>query len=226
MNNTYRIKEISEKLDIAGFFPLDVLVIGSTGAGKSSTMNALFQSHVSKVGEGCDPETMKISSYRLNNLLRFWDSPGLGDGIAQDYQHSKKLVDLLYEEYRVNGRPYGLIDTVLVILDGSGRDMGTTYRILNEIVVPNFPKNRIFVALNQADMAMKGRHWDNLTNQPDSHLQEFLDEKVKSIQKRVLEATGVSIHRPVYYSANKEYNVDRLMDMIIDYMPTERRRFM
>lgn len=35
--------------------------------------------------------------------------------------------------------------------------MGTTYRLLNEVIVPNFQKERILVAINQADMAMKGR---------------------------------------------------------------------
>lgn len=57
---------------------------------------------------------------------------------------------------------------MLVILDGSGRDMGTTYRLLNEVVAPNFQIDRVLVAINQADMAMKGRHWDERLNRPDS----------------------------------------------------------
>lgn len=43
MNSVYRMADIDENLRIAGLRPLDVLVVGGTGAGKSSTLNTLFQ---------------------------------------------------------------------------------------------------------------------------------------------------------------------------------------
>ncbi len=224
MNRLYRFDDIYRNLELARFRPLDVLVIGGTGTGKSSTINALFEKEVAKVGRNCDPETMRIESMELNELLRFWDSPGLGDNIKSDERYSRDLVDLLYMYYYVDGNRYGLIDTVLVILDGSGRDMGTTYRLLNEVVVPNFQIDRVLVAINQADMAMKGRHWDECLNRPDSFLQEFLEEKADSVRKRLAEATGVKVSRPVYYSAERGYNIGKLLDMVIDNMPKERRR--
>lgn len=224
MNSLYRKNDIERNLSIARFRPLDVLVVGGTGAGKSSTINALFEKEVAKVGRSCDPETMEIGSMELNELMRFWDSPGLGDGMENDRHHSKALVDLLYDEYRLDGNNYGLIDTVLVVLDGSGRDMGTTYRLLNEVIVPNFQADRILVAINQADMIMKGRHWNERQNCPDCVLSAFLKEKAESVQRRIKEATGVRVMRPVYYSAERGYNVDKLLDMIIDNMPGERRR--
>ena len=224
MSNLYRVKDIKENLSVANFRPLDVLVIGGTGAGKSSTINAMFQQEVAKVGRCCDPETMNISSIELNELLRFWDSPGLGDNVLSDRRYSKELVDLLYKDYCLDSRKYGLIDIVLVILDGSSRDMGTTYKILNEIVIPNFQIDRILVGINQADMAMKGRHWDVRNNCPDSILRDFLNEKAESVQLRLAEATGVRVSKPVYYSAERNYSVEKLLDMIIDNMPRERRR--
>lgn len=60
--------------------PLDILLVGATGTGKSSTLNALFNSTVAKVGEGVDPETQNISAHSLHDYLRFHDSAGLGDG--------------------------------------------------------------------------------------------------------------------------------------------------
>jgi len=224
MHSLYRVDDINKNLSVARFRPLDVLVIGGTGAGKSSTINAMFEQEVAKVGRLCDPETMNISSVELNDLLRFWDSPGLGDNIASDRRYSKELVDLLYKDYYLDGHRYGLIDTVLVILDGSGRDMGTTYKILNEIVAPNFQLERILVGINQADLAMKGRHWDEDKNCPDMILKEFLDEKANSVRSRLAEATGVRVKKPVYYSAERGYNVEKLLDMIIDNMPRKRRR--
>lgn len=223
MHSLYRVDDIDMNLRVANFRPLDVLVIGGTGAGKSSTINAMFEKEVAKVGRRCDPETMNIRSMELNDLLRFWDSPGLGDNVSSDRRYSKELVDLLYKDYYLDSHRYGLIDTVLVILDGSSRDMGTTYKILNEIVAPNFPNDRIIVGINQADMAMKGRHWDVNNNCPDTILSEFLDEKENSVRSRLEEATGVRVTKPVYYSAERGYNVEKLLDMIIDNMPRERR---
>lgn len=219
MYQNYRHEELrrkSSELEIV----FDVMVAGVTGAGKSTTLNSFFQKEVARVGRGVDPETMNLDSYLLNDCFRFWDTPGLGDGRQNDQDHSKLLINLLFKKY---GEKNGFIDLVLVILDGSSRDMGTTYRLLNEVIVPNFQRDRILVAINQADVAMKGRGWNCMDNRPDKVLVEFLEEKSTSIQKRVFEATGVKIKRPVCYSAEFNYNVDKLLDMLIDNMPNERR---
>ena len=70
---------------------------------------------------------------------------------------------------------------------------------------------------------MKGRHWDELLNRPDRVLQEFLEEKADSVRNRLAEAIGVKVSRPVCYSAERAYNVAKLLDMLIDNMPKERR---
>ena len=223
MYSDYRLDAINIKLQKARFYPLDVMVTGVTGAGKSTTLNSLFEKEVAKVGDGVDPETMELDSYRLNKLMRFWDTPGLGDGVYADTIHSKKLVDLLYKTYVLDEKEYGFIDSVLIIIEGSNRDMGTTYKLLNDIIVPNFQSERIIVAINQADVAMKGRHWDFSRNKPDDVLLKYLEEKTISIQNRVKEATGVAIKRPIYYSAQKGYNISKLFDLIIDNMLESRR---
>ncbi len=219
----YRLADLTQKMKIMQIRPLDVMVTGVTGAGKSTTLNSLFEKCVAKVGNGVDPETMNLTSYMLNDVARFWDTPGLGDGVERDKIHAKKIVDLLYKTYNVDGRNYGWIDMVLVIIEGINRDMGSTYRLLNEIIVPNFQRDRILVAINQSDVAMKGRHWDSYYNRPDDTLESFLNEQANSIQRRVREATGVNIIKPVYYSGEYSYNVNKLMDLIIDNIPVNRR---
>lgn len=150
----------------------------------------------------------------------------VGDGVEKDKIHKKKLIDLLYKTYTLDGNTYGLIDMVLVIIEGANRDMGTTYSLLNDIIVPNIQKDRIFVVINQADVAMKGRHWIESSFSPDSVLLDFLEEQSDSIKRRVKEATGVDILKPVYYSAEYGFNVKSVFDMIIDNMPTKRRVLM
>ncbi len=221
--STYRTDDIGANLDKMQVRPLDVMVTGATGAGKSTTLNALFQKTVAKVGDGVDPETTELDMYMLNDFFRVWDTPGLGDGVEIDQIHKKKIIDLLYKTYTSESKTYGFIDMTVIIVEGANRDMGTTYALLNEVIVPNIQNDRILVVINQADMAMKGRHWNTSSKTPDSRLISFLEEQALSIQKRVNEATGISILKPVYYSAEYGWNVQAVFDFIIDHMPKERR---
>ena len=219
----YRSNDILKKLRIIGVKPLDIMVTGVTGAGKSTTLNSFFQKNIAKVGDGVDPETMELESYRLNDFFRIWDTPGLGDGVEIDKIHKKKMLDLLYKKYSMKQGGFGFIDMAIIIIEGSNRDMGTTYTLLNEVIVPSIQKDRILVIINQADMAMKGYHWDYEKNALDDKLIDFLEEQAISIQKRVKEATGVEIIKPVYYSAEYNWNIKTVFDFIIDHMPRKRR---
>ncbi len=208
---------------------INLMITGATGSGKSSTINALFDANVAKIGVGADPETMHIQKYDLDNLV-LWDSPGLGDGKEKDILHSKGIVDKL-NELDEEGNP--LIDMVLVILDGGSRDLGTSYELLNSVIIPNLgenPEARILVAINQADAAMKGKYWDDEKNKPEKRLKEFLDEKVQSTKKRVKDATGVDIE-PIYYAAGfkdddetqRPYNLSKLLYFILKHTPEKKR---
>lgn len=219
MKNFLRLKD--EKINL--------MITGATGCGKSSTINALFNTEVAKVGVGVDPETMDISKHELDNLI-LWDSPGLGDGKEADNRHAKNIINKLHERDS-NGNL--LIDLVLVILDGSTRDLGTSYELINSVIVPNLgenKENRILVAINQADVAMKGRYWDYENNKPEPKLELFLEEKVKSVKNRIKEGTGVDVD-PIYYCAGfkedgeeqRPYNLSKLLHFIIRYTPKEKR---
>ena len=208
---------------------LNLMITGATGAGKSSTINALFNMEVAKVGVTSDPETMEITNYTLGNLV-LWDTPGLGDGKEADARHTKNIINKLLEKDEKGNL---LIDLILVILDGSSKDLGTSYNLINEVIIPNLGEdknNRILIAINQADTAMKGRYWNHKENKPEPKLVEFLDEKVKSVSKRIKEATGLDI-TPIYYSAGfKEdgikqnpYNLSKLLYYIIKHTPKEKR---
>lgn len=209
---------------------INIMITGATGCGKSSTINALFDTEIAKVGVGVEPETMDIEKYELDNLI-LWDTPGLGDGKEADNRHTKNIIQKLAE---VDDEGNALIDMVLVILDGSTRDLGTSYELINSVIIPNLgeeKKNRILVAMNQADMAMKGRYWDYEKNEPKEPLKVFLEEKVESVKRRIYEATGVEIE-PIYYSAGfkeegeeqcKPYNLSKLLYYVVKATPSEKR---
>lgn len=208
---------------------VNLMITGATGCGKSSTINAMFNTEVAKVGVGVDPETMDIQKYELENLI-LWDSPGLGDGKDKDIQHSKGIIKKL-NELDIQGNP--LIDLVLVILDGGSRDLGTSYELINQVIIPNIgnnAKDRVLIAINQADVAMKGRYWNYENNNPEPKLIEFLEDKVKSVKNRVKEATSIDIE-PIYYSAGYKddgkdqspWNLSKLLYFIVKNTPSEKR---
>lgn len=209
---------------------INIMITGATGCGKSSTINALFNTEIARVGVGVDPETMDIQKYELDNLI-LWDSPGLGDGKEADNRHAKNIIKKLHERDE-NGNL--LIDLVLVILDGSTKDLGTSYELINSIIIPNLGEekdNRILVAINQADVAMKGRYWNYELNKPEPQLVKFLEEKVISVQKRIREGTGVDV-TPIYYSAGfkeegmeqcRPYNLTKLLYYIVKFTPKQKR---
>ena len=221
MYNNYRNTDIEMHIDKIGFHPLDVMVTGATGAGKSSTLNSFFNRSVAKVGDGVDHETMELDAYSLTDRMRFWDTPGLGDGLQRDIEHSKKITELLN---RTHHEQYYFLDMVLIIVEAGSRDIGTAIKLIEQVLLKNIPEDRILVALNQADFAMKGNHWNEAFRIPDPTLVSFLDERALSLQRRLSESTGLNICKPVYYSARYNYNIERLYDLIIDHMPDSPRR--
>ena len=207
---------------------VNILITGATGCGKSSTINALFNSDKAKVGVGVDPETMDIQKYALDNIV-LYDSPGLGDGKDADRRHAKNIIDKLVEK---NADGDLLIDLVLVLIDGSSRDYGTAFELINNVIIPNLgdDTSRLLVAINQADVAMKGRYWNHDKNEPEQELVDFLNDKVLSTQKRIKEATGVDT-TPIYYSAGYKdgdeqqnpYNLSKLLAHILRHTKREKR---
>ena len=107
---------------------LNVMFVGATGVGKSSTINAIFNTEIAKAGVNVDPETANIQKYEIDNII-LWDTPGLGDDPEKDKKYAAEIVRALKQTDR-NGEL--LIDEVVVLIDGSNRDpMPGTRRIIS-----------------------------------------------------------------------------------------------
>ena len=225
-----KTKRLSRLLKIRGK-KVNIMLTGATGSGKSSTINALFNMEVAKVGVGVDPETDCIAKYELDNLI-IWDTPGLGDGVESDERITRDIIRKLNE---LDEELNSVIDMVVVILDSSSKDLGTSYDLINKVLIPclgeEAAKERILIALNQADIAMKGNHWNTEMNEPDDVLKDFLKKKAESVQKRIKEGTGLDI-KPICYCAGykeeggeqrKPYNLTKLLYYIVKAIPKDKR---
>lgn len=215
---------------------LNILITGGTGVGKSSTINSLFnmgdeyKQEFSEIGTTSKPQTMEIKKYEIGRNLVLWDSPGLGDGI-KDSEHIAKINKKLHEK---DSKGNALIDLVLVIVDAKTRDLGTTYYLITNVIIPALGENakdRILIALNKCDQALEGDFWvKGDSPYPEEELIKYLDESVKIISDRIYETTSVRIE-PIYYSSGKSrngiqenpYNLGKLLNFIIDYTPSKKR---
>jgi predicted GTPase len=223
---------------------INLMIVGATGVGKSSTVNSMFNTKIATVGVGVNAETADMEKYELDKLT-IWDTPGLGNGADRDRASVRMIVEKLSEAdaenaaegaARADGKDARnlLIDLVLVVLDASSKDLNTPCELINEVLLPCLGeenKHRILIGLNQADMAMKGRHWDYEENRPDSVLEDFLKQKAALVRDRILESTGVEV-APVYYCAGyteddglqrQPYNLTKLFYGILMAIPAEKR---
>ncbi len=219
----YRLNDLNILTNNIDKRPLDIMITGPTGVGKSSTLNTIFGTEVVRPGVGADLETMVITEHRLNDFIRFWDTPGLGDTPEKDKRHRELIKSKLREWYGTSGNIYKIIDLVLIICDASARDLGTTYDLIEKVLLPKIDAERVLLALNKADFALCGRHFDNTSKMPDSKLEQKLTEKKESLKKRIKDSTRLIIPEPVAYSAEYDYNIKRVLDLIIDNAPSERR---
>ncbi|WP_306197713.1 GTPase family protein [Campylobacter jejuni] len=211
-----------------------MLIVGGTGAGKSSTIKALFETEGYnldiEINSSSKPVTQEIKEYQLSNLT-IYDGPGLGDGSENDSRHMEKIKNLLEK----NDGGKAKIDLVLVIVNVTTRDLESTYKTINEAIMPYMEeKERILIALNKCDKASDNPDitFDYKENKLSQELKEILEEKVKAIKERIKADTEIDVD-VIYYAAGyynedtKEkrpaYNLNKLLAYIVDKAPLKKR---
>lgn len=227
---------------------LNILIIGGSGVGKSSTIKALLKDNTQEsnispnIGTSHKPTTMEIQKYKISKNITIYDSPGLGDGV-KDEEHKKKILKLLQKETKKKAENEfvsalsaslldngdALIDLALILVDATSRDYASAFesiKIVGEAMEPEDRSKRILVAMNKCDKSDNPEaRMDYEKREPNELLKAELDEKIKVLKERIKENTGIDID-PIYFSAGYEgknpYNIDKLFYYIQKNLPKRK----
>lgn len=216
-----KAKNVGETIqhDIENVDPPRIALIGLTGVGKSSTINALFNAgqpidNVCACTQEANEINGDVSKYTgSKGSIIIYDMPGLGESISRDKQH--------YETY---SKVIPKVDAIVWILHASDRSMEPMQRALMSLSNEHkgFDKKLMF-AINKADATHPGEtFWKSEINVPSKEQTENInkfEEYVKSHIHEVLPKWNGDI---ITYSAKKRYRLDQLILAMIKVMPKDR----
>ncbi|WP_265498504.1 GTPase family protein [Providencia rustigianii] len=183
-------------------------LMGKTGAGKSSLINALFQSTLSPVSDvsGCTRQARRFNMTMSEHTLTFVDLPGVGESLQRDRKYYQLYRNLLSE-----------LDLIIWVLKADDRAWSSDeqcYRFLTKEC--GYPPNQFLFVLNQADKIEPCRQWDEHNHLPSSEQVANLTLKQQAV------ITAFKPHHPVMtVSAVENYQLTELAEQLIQALPAK-----
>lgn len=185
-------------------------VFGVTGVGKSSLCNALFGSDVAVISDvaACTRSPQEILIGENGRGLCLVDVPGVGERIERDEEYFALYKSLMPE-----------LDLVIWVIKADDRAYAVAERAYKEIIKPHAERCPTLFVVNQVDKINPVREWDDEKNCPGEKQLTNIQVKVNEIIK----AFDVSTERIQTVSAEAKYNLEAVMDAIVDILPKEKK---
>lgn len=204
---------ISRNLSKNNDNPFRVVVLGQSGAGKSTTVNVVFgiDNYVWGFADGTTDIVEKVFPMRNGFNLSIYDR--LNNDIDKDFE---------YEEICKKILPG--CDVIVYVIDAHSRDLHEDCRILKEIVLPicntNNLRDNLILAFNKIDIIGETENtndpelrWNITNNCPTEKLKKAIKIKlndlvVKLIDEQIIgNADSIQAKQVVFYSAIYNYNL-------------------
>lgn len=191
---------------------IQVMFIGKTGYGKSTTLNKICGKELFKTDDikSCT-KTVFSAEYKIKSAKNYFfslcDLPGMGETIADDKTYARYYAEMLVRSH-----------CVIYIMRADQRDYSEDQEILRPMLESKVQKKKIMLAVNYADKIEPVSHSSpfNLNKQQ----KENIEKKISEIQKLF----KIPKTRIVFYSAKDGYNLDAVAKGITDILKTTVRR--
>ncbi|WP_325894945.1 hypothetical protein [Grimontia sp. NTOU-MAR1] len=211
---------LKRRLQVLSNESLNVLVLGSPGAGKSALLSALF-------GEkDWSRSTYNIQRTELNRVT-LWEA-NLPDYSPESNPLIQELSALLSETDE-NNTP--LVDLVMVVLDASSNNIDDCYLDICRTIMPMMGRNadgRLMVVFNKCDKVAHAIRGEYVKDVMPMDAEIWLDCTAAALRYRLIDNASVQI-RPLAFSAEagesptaRPYNLLKLLARTMETLPEDK----
>lgn len=212
------IGEVARSLpDSLGEAPLTIGVLGVSGTGKSSTINALFNanlaiSHTGVCTKQIEETEMVLMARegaakdgRVNFVIV--DTPGLGGGVSMDSVHIDRCRERLPD-----------CDVILWVM--AARNWAVD---LDQVYLQEFAdyRDRIVFGINQVDL-VHPMDWNERINLPSARMECNIEDIIHDRAEKLRDVLG-GAPQVLAFSALRRFNLEQLFDMLISAIPGSRK---
>jgi uncharacterized protein len=206
-----------EALGYANAKPPVIGVVGLSGVGKSSTINAMFGTTLPISHTVACTKALSVNDFELDLRegpaagqlvrLRVVDAPGLGESISTDPAYLQ-----MYEVH------LSACDVVLWIFSATNRAL-----ILDQGYMQRFKQHlgKVVFAVNQVDgIGIDG--WNHKINLPTADTKVLIEEILRDRKAKIFEAVGLETD-VIAYSAQYGFRLQKLFRALIAKLPEDRK---
>ena len=195
--------------------PIKIAVIGEAGVGKTSTINALFDTNLPVSHTKPCTQVAGFQSVRTKKgePITIIDMPGLGD--------VESASDRRWQTYK---ETLPNVDSAVWVLSAGDRALESMQTSLRKIA--KFSNDsimeRIIFGVNKSEH-MYPEDWNTRANLPSRGQTANLQEFCRTVEKAVIEVFPRLKVTIKFYSAIKQFRLDELLEQMLLAAPQERR---